>query len=81
MEVPPTTQLWIQVGAFTAKSNAERLAASLATVGSPQISKILVNGRPLYRLRFGPFPVVEEADRTLDKVISAGQNGAQIIVE
>lgn len=81
MEVPPSTQLWIQVGAFTAKSNAERLAASLATVGSPQISKILVSGRPLYRLRFGPFPVVEEADRTLDKVISAGQNGAQIIVE
>ena len=81
MEVPPSTQLWIQVGAFTARSNAERLAASLATVGSPQISRILVNGRPLYRLRFGPFPVVEEADRTLDKVISAGQNGAQIIVE
>ncbi|MEQ1753184.1 MAG: septal ring lytic transglycosylase RlpA family protein [Micropepsaceae bacterium] len=81
LEVPPTTQLWIQVGAFTARNNAERLAATLATVGSPQITKILVSGRPLFRVRFGPFAAVEQADRTLDKVISAGQNGAQIIVE
>ena len=33
MEVPPITQLWIQAGAFTGRSNAERLAGSSRVLG------------------------------------------------
>lgn len=81
MQVPASTQLWIQVGAFSARSNAERLVSGLSGVGRPQISQLFLNGKPLYRVRFGPFSAVEGADAMLDKVIGAGQNGAQIVVE
>jgi rare lipoprotein A len=79
--VPASTRLWIQVGSFTIRSNADRLARSLAGLGSAQTSQALLNGKPMFRVRFGPFNAVEEADAMLDRVINAGQNGAQIIVE
>ena len=79
--VPPTTRLWVQVGAFLARGNADRLAERLLYVGSAQVSQTGVNGKPLYRVRFGPFTTVEQADSMLDKVINKGQNGAQIVVD
>ncbi len=79
--VPAKTQLWIQVGAFQSRANADRLVERLTYVGYAQVSKTLVNGRPLYRVRFGPLATVEEADSLLNKVIDKGQNGAQIVVE
>jgi len=80
-QVPATTRLWVQVGSFTSRQNADRLVTNLARVGVAQSSRVLLNGKPMFRVRFGPFNAVEEADSMLDKVISAGQNGAQIIVE
>ena len=50
-------------------------------VGRAQVSLAAVNGRPHYRVRFGPFARVEEADAMLDNVIAKGQNGARIVVE
>ena len=80
-QVPAMTRLWVQVGSFTSRQNADRLVSSLSRVGVAQSSRIMLNGKPMFRVRFGPFNAVEEADTMLDKVISAGQNGAQIIVE
>lgn len=79
--VPPATRLWIQLGSFSARSNAERLVASLAGVGTTHVSTVVVNGKAMHRVRLGPFNALPEADSMLDKVIAAGQNGAQIIVE
>lgn len=80
-QVPATTRLWVQVGSFTSRQNADRLVSNLSRVGVAQSSRVLLNGKPMFRVRFGPFNTVEEADSMLDKIISAGQNGAQIIVE
>jgi rare lipoprotein A len=80
-QVPAMTRLWVQVGSFTSRQNADRLVSSLSRVGVAQSSRVMLNGKPMFRVRFGPFNAVEEADTMLDKVISAGQNGAQIIVE
>ena len=79
--VPATTQIWVQVGAFVSRANAERLAVSLSQVGHSQVSRTSANSKSVYRVRLGPYAVVEDADLMLDKVIGAGQNGAQIIVE
>lgn len=79
--VPPSTRLWVQVGSFTIGSNATRLAATLSSIGAARTSMVMLNGKPMYRVRFGPFNSVEEADSILDRVINAGQNGAHIIVE
>lgn len=80
-QVPAVTRLWVQVGSFTSRQNADRLVSNLSRVGVAQSSRVMLNGKPMFRVRFGPFNAVEEADSMLDKVISAGQNGAQIIVE
>lgn len=79
--VPAATQLWVQVGAFQSRANADRLAERLTKIGYAQVSTTTVNGRPLHRVRFGPIATVEQADAMLDKVIGAGQNGAQIVVD
>lgn len=79
--VPARTQLWVQVGAFQSRANADRLVERLTYVGYAQVSKTLVNGKPLHRVRFGPLSTVEQADAMLNKVIEKGQNGAQIVVD
>jgi len=79
--VPASTGLWVQVGSFTIGSNATRLAGSLSAIGAAKTSMVMLNGKPMYRVRFGPFNTIEEADTILDRVINAGQNGAHIIVE
>lgn len=79
--VPASTRLWVQVGSFTLRSNADRLSSSLSRIGIAQTSLVILNGKPMYRVRFGPFNLVEEADTMLDRVIGAGQNGAHIVVE
>jgi rare lipoprotein A len=81
LQVPAATQIWVQLGAFSARSNAERLVSGSSASGRPQISQVMRGGKPIYRVRFGPYTAVEDADAMLDKVISAGQNGAQIVVE
>lgn len=79
--VPARTQLWIQVGAFQTRNNADRLVGRLRAVGAANVSTINQNGKALYRVRFGPIASVDEADAMLNKVIAQGENGAQIVVE
>ena len=79
--VPGRTQLWVQIGAFQARNNADRLAARMRAVGAASVSTIYQNGKALYRVRFGPIATVDEADAMLNKVIGQGENGAQIVVD
>jgi rare lipoprotein A len=79
--VPARTQIWVQVGAFLSRGNADRLAERLVYAGSPRVTASTVNGKALYRVRFGPYATVEQADSMLNAVIDKGQNGAQIVVE
>ena len=79
--VPARTQLWVQVGAFQARTNADRLVAHLRSVGSAAVSSVTQNGKALYRVRFGPLVNVDDADAMLSKIIEQGENGAQIVVD
>jgi rare lipoprotein A len=79
--VPARTQLWVQVGAFQARGNADRLVARLRALGAANTSTIYQNGKALYRVRFGPLATVDEADAMLNKVIGQGENGARIVVD
>lgn len=79
--VPASTQIWVQVGAFLSRSNADRLAQRLVYVGAPRVTASTANGKPVYRVRFGPYTNVEQADSMLNSVIEKGQNGAHIVVE
>ncbi|MEQ8232855.1 MAG: septal ring lytic transglycosylase RlpA family protein [Gammaproteobacteria bacterium] len=70
--LPPTpapvpasaASLYLQVGAFGERANADRLAARLARVapGNVHVHATSVAGRALYRVRIGPISSVEMAD-------------------
>ena len=80
MEVPPATVLYVQAGAFTSPTTAAYLASHLAAAGA-KVSRGTQDGRPIYRVRVGPFQSVDDADAALMRVESLGQNDAQIVVD
>ncbi len=81
VQVPAHTQIWVQVGAFLTRGNADRLAQRLVYAGGARVTQSAGNGRPIYRVRFGPYTTVEQADSMLNAVIDKGHNGAHIVVE
>lgn len=74
------TRMYIQAGAFSRFDNANRVKASLSSVGDVKVSQVLVNGRDFFRVRVGPLMSVGEADKILENVIRAGYPAAKIIV-
>jgi rare lipoprotein A len=78
--VPPATAIYVQAGAFEDFMNAARIAARLAFAGA-QISQTERDGRPLYRVRMGPFQDVGVADAVLAQVQATGHNDVGIVVD
>ena len=75
------TQVYIQGGAFQKYDNANRVVGTLRPIRSAVIMPITVNGGEVFRVRMGPISTVEEADRLLDRVISAGYPEARVVVD
>jgi rare lipoprotein A len=75
------TEIYVQAGAFQNVQNAIRLSGQLATIGRATVSPKPIRGQTLYRVRFGPFLTVDEADQTLNRVIQAGFADARVIVD
>jgi len=75
------TSIFVQAGAFVQQANAERLKARLASFGSAQISEYKQGNQHFYRVRVGPLATVEEADRTLGRVVGFGQTDARVVVD
>ena len=75
------TQIYIQAGAFSQADNALRTKGRLDSFGAVQVSGVRVNGVDLYRVRVGPLPSVDEADRLLARIVDSGLNEAKIIVD
>ncbi len=75
------TNIFIQAGAFLQPTNADRLRASLAGVGSARVIPVQLGAQRFYRVRVGPIATVEEADRMLDQIIAMGNKDARLVVE
>ena len=72
----PKPALYLQVGAYAARANAERAAGGArAHLGDVRIVTAQVNGRIVQRVRLGPLTDVDEADRLTPKVRAAGASG------
>ncbi len=78
--VPAETHLYVQAGAFSARDNAERLKASLASTDL-FISPVEREGKRLYRVRSGPYEDLEAANAALARLTGLGNNDAQIVVD
>jgi rare lipoprotein A len=80
--VPPVeTNIWVQVGAFHAKTSAMAVLSKIKKVGPGEVSTVNHLGKKLYRVRLGPMVDVATADSTLEKVVNTGFTGARIVVD
>jgi rare lipoprotein A len=75
--------LFVQAGAFGTEANASRLLGQLRAQGIEKsfVREDRVDGRPLYRVRVGPIPSVNEFDRVLARLRSLGLADAQLAAD
>jgi len=80
---PQTTSLFLQVGAFRNRDNAQRLSSKLqnANIGDIHIMEAANASGPIYRVRIGPLDSVDEADRLSSALISKGYSSAQVVID
>ena len=79
---PPANDpsLFVQAGAFGTEANALRLVAQLRTQGVANafVRQDTVGGQPMFRVRVGPIPNVEQFDKALARLKSLGIADARL---
>jgi rare lipoprotein A len=75
--------IWLQIGAFADRANAERVVERLraAGLGPVQLSRFRVHGRTVRRVRLGPLKSVSRADRLSRKVVQVGLPEPKVAVD
>ena len=75
--------LYVQAGAFSTQSNAERLLTQLRSQGVAKsfVREDRVDDKPLYRVRIGPIPSVPEFDRLLARLKKIGVADARLALD
>ena len=76
--------LYLQIGAFLNRGNAERLRTRLSSTelpGNLQISEGLSNQKPIYRVRIGPLASVESADKVTQLLIDQGIESPRVVID
>jgi rare lipoprotein A len=81
--VPVPRALFIQAGAFSDPTNAERLLEKLRGGGYGQVfvRDNEIAGRRMYRVRIGPVPDVAEFDRIVAALERVGINDAHLALD
>lgn len=79
----PEPQVYIQVGAFGDRANADQLKNQLSglNIGSVSISSVVKNAKPLHRVRIGPLASVQSADDTVVELNAMGMSGHRVVIE
>lgn len=72
--------IFIQAGAFRSAGNAQRLRDTLASIGPARVVPAEVGGQRYYRVRLGPVASIEQGNRLLARIVSAGYPKARMIV-
>ncbi len=80
---PAAPQLFVQAGAFSTEANARRLVGQLQVQGISRafVRQDQVNGTPLFRVRVGPIPNVEQFDKALARLKSLGLADARLATD
>ncbi len=78
---PAGTRTYIQAGSFSDQNNAHRVRSRLSGLGPVEVRPLQVGGRNFYRVRVGPLPSDDHADRVLGDVIRAGYPTSRIVSE
>lgn len=78
---PEDSDIFVQVGAFGAIHNAERLKARISSLGPTKISKTKTGETYLFRVRVGPVDTVNEADHIVSQLKANDFHDVQIVLE
>lgn len=83
LPAPGTSRLYLQLGSFISRNNAESLRARLAlsNVGEATVQESRVDRQNIYRVRIGPLSSVEEADRLAIRIDSLGIGVPSIVID
>jgi rare lipoprotein A len=73
--------LFVQIGAFSQFTNANRIRARLSPIAPAHIAQLTVNGQPSFRVFIGPAPNNAAAGRLLASVRHAGYSDAHLVAE
>jgi len=76
--------LYLQLGAFESRSNAERLESRLSGLDLPaklRISESHELPQPVYRVRIGPLSSIETADRLTQLLAARGIHSSRVIID
>jgi cell division protein FtsN len=71
---------YVQAGAFATEDRADKLAASLGSMGA-RVSPTSVGGKSLYRVRIGPFKDEQQANDALGIAKSMGHTDVKVVTE
>ena len=85
-QTPPATSdtlMYLQVGAFSQRDNADRLRSRLQTANVGDIHVVEGNGSSgtFFRVRVGPLASVDEADRVANTLASEGISETRVIID
>lgn len=73
---------YVQLGAYGDPVNAERIFNKADALDlNPKSQKIIIGGRPVYRIRLGPYRTREIADRVMRKIVDYGFFEAKVLSE
>ncbi|HEX6120708.1 MAG TPA: septal ring lytic transglycosylase RlpA family protein [Dongiaceae bacterium] len=75
------TSIYIQAGAFLRQANANQLGGQLRRYGPVLVAPVIVQQQRYYRVRIGPIASVQDADRTLKRMIAEGHPESRIVVD
>lgn len=74
--------LYIQAGAFSSRNNAAQLQQDLYELFPNRTITLAYNGSDnLYRVRIGPIPSIEEADRIAEKISGNGYPDPHVVID
>jgi len=77
-------KLYLQLGAFSSRSNAERLQARLSSTELPgelHISEAVSAQKPVFRVRIGPLANVEAADQLTRTLADQGISSPHVVID
>lgn len=78
-----SNQLFLQLGSFISRSNAESLRAQLAlnNVTTAAVQQTEVDRKYIYRVRIGPLASTEEADSLASRIHQLGMGVPSIVID
>jgi rare lipoprotein A len=77
----PAAGFFVQTGAFSTMTNAERQRGLISSYGTTEISQGSAGGREVFRVRLGPYTTSDAAGIVADRLKRSGYGDARVVAD